>query len=354
MAALPKIDGLIERIESAYAARADLTPRAHLGASVLGGPCERQLWYGFRWSGIDIQHDGRVLRLFARGQREEDVFFDLLRLAGAIVHTHADDGKQFRFQQSGLGGQLSGSLDGIISGLPEAPDKPHVLECKTHNSKSFHKLCKEAVKESKPEHYDQMQLYMHWTGLDRALYMAVNKDDDTLYIERVAADPERARQLVAKATRIIEAQNPPARISEDPAWYQCKFCNVAKICHGTALPVVNCRTCLHSTPLTGDRTDGAWHCAKWETEIPADEAAKAQNCHRYIPELVTFAECIDVYGTGDIVYECPNGEQFLNGETQPAYLSTELRAIDPEMFGKIEAIKEAFDGRVVKITGKPF
>ena len=45
-------------------------PRAHLGASLLGHPCDRYLWLMFRWAVIE-KFDGRILRLFQRGQREE-------------------------------------------------------------------------------------------------------------------------------------------------------------------------------------------------------------------------------------------------------------------------------------------
>ena len=68
----------------------------------------------------------------------------------------------------------SGSIDGIIEkGVPEAPTKRHILECKTHSLKSFKDLCDKGVQESKPQHWCQMQLYMHGTGIDRALYFAV-------------------------------------------------------------------------------------------------------------------------------------------------------------------------------------
>ena len=45
-------------------------PRAHLGCSVLGDPCDRKIWLQFRWA-IQEQFKGRVLRLFRRGQNEE-------------------------------------------------------------------------------------------------------------------------------------------------------------------------------------------------------------------------------------------------------------------------------------------
>ncbi len=59
-------------------------PRRYLGASVIGHPCDRFLWMHFR--GIHRERfDGRMLRLFDRGQREESVFIQELRWIGAEV-----------------------------------------------------------------------------------------------------------------------------------------------------------------------------------------------------------------------------------------------------------------------------
>jgi hypothetical protein len=351
MAALPEVrSSLIEIIDQAFVAQADLAPRAHLGASVLGRECERQIWYSFRWAITENQFDGRMLRLFARGQREEEWFASLLKMAGCEVQTHDSQGRQFSFSEPELGGHLAGSLDGIVCGVPEAPKTWHVLECKTHNDKSFQKLCKAGVEKAKPDHFQQMQLYMRWSGLDRALYLAVNKNDDCLYIERIAYDKDRADQLATKAQRIIEAHEPPARLSDDPTWWQCKTCDFAELCHDTALPSVTCRTCLHATPLTGDRADAAWHCAKWNLEVPLEESRKAQPCHRYIPALIPWAAVIDATDAGDVVYEMKDGSHrtFTNGEVQPGYLSTELRHINPAHIGLVEMIKEAFGARVLE------
>jgi hypothetical protein len=55
--------------------------REHLGASVIGRECDREIWYGFRWF-KDNLFDGRMLRLFDRGRREEPVVLVDLMAAG--------------------------------------------------------------------------------------------------------------------------------------------------------------------------------------------------------------------------------------------------------------------------------
>jgi hypothetical protein len=59
-----------EAIFAAYEADAHQGFRLHLGASLIGKPCERSLWYDFRWTTV-AQHPGRLLRLFETGQLEE-------------------------------------------------------------------------------------------------------------------------------------------------------------------------------------------------------------------------------------------------------------------------------------------
>ncbi len=48
-----------------------------------------------------------------------------------------------------------------------------------------------------------MQLYMHSTGIDRALYYAVCKNDDQIYTERVKYDKEVAQKYIDRSVRII-------------------------------------------------------------------------------------------------------------------------------------------------------
>jgi hypothetical protein len=112
-----------------------------------------------------------------------------------------------------------------------------------------------------------MQVYMHLTGLIRALYLAVCKDTDALYTERVRVDHDEAERLLARAGRIIFAARPPARISDDPDRFQCRLCPHRDGCHGDGLPERTCRSCLHVTPTE----DGGWHCARFDQRLSADE-----------------------------------------------------------------------------------
>ena len=80
-------------------------------------------------------------------------------------------------------------------------------------------------------HWAQMQLYMLGTRIDRALYVAVCKNDDQLYTERVHFDKEAAEKLLQRGKRLAKSERMPEPISTDPSWYQCKFCAAHSFCH---------------------------------------------------------------------------------------------------------------------------
>jgi hypothetical protein len=272
---------------------------------VLGRECERELWYIFRWA-TKATHIGRMLRLFARGDLEETrLIEDLRRIGVTVLDLDPDTGRQWKVRT--LGDHLGGSMDAVALGIPEAPKTWHLCEFKTHNAKSFAKLQKEGVQRAKPEHYAQMQVYMHLASLERALYLACNKDTDELYQERVRYDQAAALRLVEKGRRIIFAARSPARISEDPAAFACRWCDQRAVCHEGQLPELNCRTCMHSTPLEA----GGWECARWNRLI--SEAEQKVGCPHYLthPDLVP-GEQIDA-GLDWVEYRMRDGTVWRDG-----------------------------------------
>lgn len=258
---------LATKIDAEYeASEAEDGMRRHLGASVVGDKCMRAIWFAFRWADSEAWK-GRMLRLVDRGQREEEVFADLLRRQGATIwQLDPATGKQFTV--SAHGGHFGGSTDGFAIGLPNFPNEPVLLEVKTHNLRLFTLLKQGGVATAKPEHYKQAQAYMHGMNLKgwpvrQCLYCAVCKNDDELYFELFAYDPALGAQLFDRAEAIIFAPGLPPRISETPAWFECKFCAMSSVCFKTKAARINCRTCQFSKP----ERDGTWSCAKGRSEI---------------------------------------------------------------------------------------
>jgi Uncharacterised protein family UPF0547 len=144
-------------IYAAYEANRDDGFRDHLGASLIGKHCERALWFDFRWV-TPVQFSGRILRLFESGQLEEARLVRNLRATGAtVLDRDPETGRQWRVEAHG--GHFGGSLDAVAIGLKEAPKTWHVVEFKTHSTKSFFDLTTKGVAQSKPQHWAQMQIY---------------------------------------------------------------------------------------------------------------------------------------------------------------------------------------------------
>jgi hypothetical protein len=284
--------------------------RTHLGASVLGEKCLRKLWFGFHWADKE-DFDGRMLRLFARGQREEDVFVSLLELVGARVWTiHPTSKKQFRV--SWFGGHIGGSTDGVATGIPFGAAVPYVLEMKTHNTKQFQKLTKEGVASSHPKHVRQAQIYMHGLNLSRCLYCAVNKDTDELYFEEIESNPDVALSLLDRGRMVVFSKGTgglPPRISQTPAYFECRFCAFSGVCFGTKMPLVNCRTCVHSRATE----DGRWECSRGAIDIDANPQAGCPD-HVFAPELFPHATLVSRAEDGTSFTYVRRGEHFTNGQ----------------------------------------
>ena len=291
-------------------------PRAHLGASRIGESCSRRLWLEWRWCGQEA-FPGRVRRMFDTGKREESRLIADLRAIGCEVMEGPTPDEQWRV--SACDGHFGGSLDAAGRGFPDAPKTWAVIEFKTHNETSFRALEAKGVQQSKPIHYAQMTAYAGLAGMDRMVYVAVNKNTDEIYAERLHFDKAEFDRLMAKAQSIISAKEPPTRISDDATFYLCRFCPFHAQCHGEVRPAVTCRSCAHSTPID----KGAWRCERFAAEIP--EAAQRDGCadHRYIPALLErVAELVEVDGNRLTWRNKLTDRTF----TQPGYTSAELVA----------------------------
>lgn len=327
-----KDDKTLKAIYEGIKSKHDKKPRCYLGASIIGKPCARQLWYDFRWVYFE-ELDGRLLRLFETGHLEEPRMVKNLRDIGIEVHD-IDDRTGEQFAVSFCGGHFRGHADGVALGILEAPKTWHLLEFKTHNDKSFTKLVVEGVEKSKPMHFAQMQVYMHGLGLKRAYYLAKNKNDDNLYMERFYYDKDVAERYIERAERIIFANEPPIKISERPDWFECKFCPYTNYCHGSIdvlpgiLPNINCRTCIHSTP----QQDGTWLCEHHNQTLNYDKQMLGCDDHRWIPHLlpnlqIENAEESDI-GAISVFYRSSNGEQYVNNGNGSIVSKAEYEGIE--------------------------
>ena len=325
---------IVNLIDAAHQERQE-PPRPHLGCSTLGHHCDRWLWLSFRWAVVE-KFDGRILRLFRRGHLEEPQIISDLRSIGIDI-----DGSQDHVD---FGSHVSGSVDGVIHhGVPTAENTPHVAEFKTHSKKSFTDL-KKGVQESKPMHYVQMQVYMLGLKLKRALYVAICKDDDHMYTERVRFDIDVAKKAVARGKRIaLSDRMPEPCTGASKAWYLCKFCAAYSFCHESEpTQQGNCRTCAHATA----KADSTWRCERHNSEnIPLDYQRTGCDSHTIHPDLVPYHRK-EADSQWEAIYVI-NGKDVLNGEA--GYSGQEIIA-NPALCasGDADELRTSFNGRIVE------
>lgn len=315
MAEIPPVDSpTVLAVYAGLEAARPAEDRPYLGMSGFSSDCDRSLWYGWRKAHAPEPLDGRRIRLFETGHLEEDRLVDNLRAAGVLVEpTDPATGRQFAVWN--LGGHLRGHLDGRVLRVPEAPKTWHVLECKTHNDKSFKELVKSGVTASKPGHFRQMQFYMHHTGLTRALYVAVNKNDDQLYTERLRYDPLAAHQLLVRAERILRADEPPARLHQDPSApsaYACGWCPARGLCHDGWFARVHCRTCLHATAIVDEGDAGRWRCERFGLDLTFEEQMRGCDFHLFLPALVPGQQVDADEAAGTVTYQLHDGATWVD------------------------------------------
>lgn len=301
----------VTAIYKAYEAANDNWVPRTISISTLAEECGRKLFYDFRWVSAPEQISGRQLRLFRTGDIEEERFIEDLRAIGCeVVDRDPETGKQITV--TALGGHVKGKLDSEILGLPEAPKTIHVGEMKSHNEKSFKALLKDGVKKSKPLHYGQLQTYMYLRGRERGIYLAVSKNTDELYAERVRLDKPYVEGLLARAQRIIDAHEPPAKLHEDPTSkmaFACGWCKHRGICHDGVWPRVNCRTCLFSSP----EPDGTWSCSRFNKPLGYEEQKAGCENHLWLPGLIA-GEQIDADDAEmTVTYQLADGTTYVDG-----------------------------------------
>lgn len=239
----PSGTGLKEAIDKAISDNYVNDMREHLGASIVGRQCMREIWYSWRWA-KNKKPSPRMIRLFDRGHREEHRFEEWLKLVCEEFHEiDPETGKQFRV--SDFHNYFGGSLDGIMVNPMNYVGR-YLSEFKTHSEKSFLKVNAKGVKEAKPEHYTQMQLYLHYyPDLQGAFYFAICKNDDNLYIEYVERDESHAEEAIARTRAILSSREPPERFkgANEHQFYCKNFCDYSDICYKAVTPLVTCRSC---------------------------------------------------------------------------------------------------------------
>ena len=365
MAALPaqlEHSKTVDAIHASTVAASIVRHAPQLTTSIIGHECTRFLWYTFRWA---VMPDGtpRVLRKIHSGKIENARFVVELRIAGCQVY---DEAPALEF--TAVGGHLLAKLGAVAENVPEAPKTPHVVITEALNESEFLEVKPNGVSATprmqaemerkfgsveglaaRPMRSDQAQAEMEMAGLERTLYLAVNKNTDELYSERIRRDSAKGKALLQRAKLVVLSKEPPEKCDG------CGVCVYEGVCKGTQLPDVTCRSCCHATPeiKDGERVN-LWKCEKHGRYLVRDDQEKACADHLYIPSLIGGAEVMDggQDAQGDwVMYRKPDGTTFVNSRQPGAYTSTELRMAPWALVGAgtIQRLKETVGAVITEV-----
>ena len=291
-------------------------PRAYLGMSSIGEPCLRKTWYRFRFASRE-KFDAATLKRFADGFAVEDVMANRLRMVpGVTLETHDKNGNQFRYVDHD--GHFSGHCDGKITGILQAPSKKHIWECKATGEKKFNEFKKikaeigekQTLRKWNPTYWVQALLYMFYEGTDRHYTTVCTPGARDEISCRTEADTAEAIRHIGNAKRIISSSEPLGKLSNNPSYFECRYCSFSGICHGGDMPDRNCRTCLHSSAIA----DGQWHCNRWGKRLTLDEQIAGCPAHLLLPKLVP-GEVIEATERS-ITYKLSNGNVWTDSEVK--------------------------------------
>jgi hypothetical protein len=168
-----------------------------------------------------------------------------------------------------VSGHFGGSCDGHGLLRRYGLVDPVLLEFKTSSTGKGFQALDLGVQDGKPQHWAQMCTYGVGFNIRYAVYICINKNDDDLHLEVLELDHELGRAMLDKASRIVRSTVPPPKLSENPSYYECKWCHMNRVCHMGDAPERNCRSCANASP--GE--NATWECSQFG-EIPKEFIAQ--------------------------------------------------------------------------------
>jgi hypothetical protein len=337
-------------------------PRQYLGASQIGEPCRRKLFYSFRYAEKKIvtrknsdpdeywQELNRIKAAEDGHYTELVIINNLRKIEGIEIHnddgTVDGEGKQNQIGFKMLLDHFRGHVDFVVLGLKQAPKTWHVGEVKCKLEKFFNALEKlkqkngekNALEEWSEEYYGQAIILMHALQMERHYLVCSTPGGRAQISVRTDYSKQKAENLIAKAQSIIfDNWDLPARLSEKREFFKCGWCEYKELCFDGKFPLVHCKTCRYMEPVK----DGQFHCYKHENLIDDEILFSGCDFHVYNPALI-HAELIEHQDDG-CLYKY-NGLTFgnffltglpeLKGECHSIFTSAMLRN-DVQFLSKI-------------------
>lgn len=211
----------VEQVIEQYLENKEDEPRQYIGASSIGNPCERAIWYGLNYPEQKVVTAKQRLT-FEIGRRLEGMIIDLMIESGLmVISPYPLVSREYPAFQ--------GNVDCVW--LNDNMELQAIIEIKTAKDSSFNIFKKKGLRLWYPDYYDQIQSYLGMSGIPCAYILVLNKDTSELLSEKVEFDRHRYELLVEKAKRIGDAKIMPPRINGSPSYFRCKYCFYKGVCH---------------------------------------------------------------------------------------------------------------------------
>lgn len=205
--------GLSMALDAEMERKRDLQPaRNYLGASAIGGECERAIQFEYAGAPREKAFPPATLRKFAFGHLSEEWARQEFRDAGFDIRTTSPrTGLPYGFSQ--MGGKFRGHPDGVFVGgretLPNGHNMtyPRLWEHKGVGAKSAKAIERDGLKKAKPGYYAQVALYMGYLDLmaEPAIFTVTCLDSGEQEHYPIPFDADEAQRVSDRAVRIIKA-----------------------------------------------------------------------------------------------------------------------------------------------------
>lgn len=210
--------------------------RPYVGASSVGGSCERAIQ--FEYAGAPREKDiaPETLRKFDFGHMGEELARAWFGDAGFLLTQRSQrTGQLYRFEQ--LDGRFKGHPDGVFIGGPDIPGVgyPCLWETKSVGAKTYREIEKQGLKKARPGYYAQVAIYQAYLDLAEhpAIFTVTNLDSGEQLHLLIPFDAEEAQRMTDRAVRIVQSTDAGEllpRPFKDKTHFECRWCSFAERC----------------------------------------------------------------------------------------------------------------------------
>jgi len=186
------------------------------------GMCIRKVWYSYR-EPKDIEP--RLLKIFSLGNMIHDYVVEVLK---SEKNPHVELLKsEFPFKETIEDFTISGRIDNLV--LVKADNTNLLIEVKSTADLSY-------IVDPSPHNIDQLQLYMHFTGIPDGILLYVDKRNMNSKVFYISYSKEHAEKIIEKFKKLhmcLTKQivpEPESRMSVHKKW-MCRNCEYKEKCY---------------------------------------------------------------------------------------------------------------------------